>query len=120
MGTYCPQHMQLYHLLTQWVEQEASESDKGFFKRMKAKGIAFVPVRREAKEESIPLLAKWEQAFIEAQKDGLPILHYTNPITGENDLTMIVFDNRLLKATSERANTLSGKAYNHVQTETEL
>ena len=34
-GTYCPQHMQLYHLLMQWVEQEAAESDKGFFKRMK-------------------------------------------------------------------------------------
>lgn len=119
-GTYCPQHMQLYNLLVQWVEQEAAESDKGFFKRMKARGVAFVPVRREAKEESAPLLAKWEQAFAEAKKDGLPIIHYKNPITGENDLTMIVFDNRLLRTSSERANTLSGKAYNHIQTETEL
>ena len=38
-GTYSPQHMQLYHLLLQWVEQEAAENDKGFFKRMKKKGF---------------------------------------------------------------------------------
>ena len=119
-GTYCPQHMQLYHLLMQWIDQEAAENDKGFFKRMKKKGVSFIPVRRQEKEATHPLLMKWEQAFIEAEKDGLPILHYRNPLTGENDLTMIVFDNRILNVQSERANTLSGKAYEDMKTETEL
>ena len=104
----------------QWIDQEAAENDKGFFKRMKKKGVSFIPVRREEKQQTDPLMMKWEQAFIEAQKDGLPILHYRNPITGENDLTMIVFDNRLLNIQSERANTLSGKTYEDMKTETEL
>ena len=68
--------MQLYHLLMQWIDQEAAENDKGFFKRMKKKGVSFIPVRREEKQQTDPLMMKWEQAFIEAQKDGLPILHY--------------------------------------------
>ena len=119
-GTYCPQHMQLYHFLMTWIEQEAAESDKGFFKRMKAKGVAFVPIRREEVSHQDPLIHKWEQAFIEAQKDGLPIVHYKNPITGENDITMIVFDNRILRSTPERANTLSGRSYVDKAQETEV
>ena len=110
--------MQLYHLLMQWIDQKAAENDKGFFKRMKRKGChSYLFVVRKTDD---PLMMKWEQAFIEAQKDGLPILHYRNPITGENDLTMIVFDNRLLNIQSERANTLSGKTYEDMKTETEL
>ena len=66
------------------------------------------------------LMVKWEQAFIEAQKDGIPIVHYKNPITGENDITMIVFDNRILQSTIERANTISGKAFVESQPETEV
>ena len=30
-GTYCPQAMQLYHLLQEWMEQEAQEDERGFF-----------------------------------------------------------------------------------------
>ena len=67
-----------------------------------------------------PLMQKWEQAFIEAKKDGLPIVHYTNPVTGENDITMIVFDNRILRSTPERANTLSGKSFIDNTQETEV
>ncbi len=118
-GTYCPQHMQLYHLLMQWIDQEAAENDKGFFKRMKKKGVSFIPVRREERVHTHPIMQKWEQAFIEAKKDGIPIMHYRNPLTGENDLTILVFDNRLLQAVPERANTLSGVAYEDVAGEAE-
>ena len=110
-GTYSPQHMQLYHLLLQWVEQEAAENDKGFFKRMKKKGVSFIPIRIEEVVQTNPLLNKWSEAFMEAEKDGIPIMHYKNPITGENDLSIMVFDNRTLNATFERADTLDGKAY---------
>jgi len=44
---------------------------------------------------------------MEAQKDGIPIVHYRNPITGDNDITMLVFDNRVLQATMPSDNTLS-------------
>ena len=99
-GTYCPQHMQLYHLLQEWVQQEES-NDKGFFKSMKKKGIAFIPVvKSENKENLPPLIQKWNPVFAEAAKDpGITIAHYKNPETGENDITTIVFDNRILKTT---------------------
>ena len=103
----------------QWIDQEAAENDKGFFKRMKKKGVSFIPVRREERVHTHPIMQKWEQAFIEAKKDGIPIMHYRNPITGENDLTILVFDNRMLQAVPERANTLSGVAYEDVAGEAE-
>ena len=105
-GTYCPQHLMLYHKLMEWIELEEAESDPGFFSRLKKKGVAFVPVKRGPKKEEHPLIVKWTPAFIEAQKDGLPIVHYKNPITGENDITMIVFDNRVLQATAPTGNVL--------------
>ena len=117
-GTYSPQHMQLYHLLLQWVEQEAAENDKGFFKRMKKKGVSFIPIRREEVVQTDPLLNKWSEAFMEAEKDGIPIMHFKNPGCpncgygkGQNDVTFMMFDNRTLNATFERADTMDGKAY---------
>ena len=105
-GTYCPQAMQLYHLLQEWMEQEAQEDERGFFKAMRKKGVKFVPIKNGPKKEESPLIVKWTPAFIEAQRDGLPIIHYKNPITGENDITMIVFDNRLLANTMPQNTTL--------------
>lgn len=106
-GTYCPQAMQLYHLLQEWMEQEAQEDERGFFKAMRKKGVKFVPIKKGPKKQQSPLIVKWTPAFIEAQRDGLPIIHYKNPVTGENDITMIVFDNRLL-ANSMPQNTTLG------------
>ena len=121
-GTYCPQHMQLYHLLIQWIEQETSENDKGFFKRMKKKGVSFIPIRREEVVQTNPLLNKWAEAFMEAEKDGIPIMHFKSPGCpkcghgeGENDLTIQIFDNRMLQATYEKADTISGKSYDTIQ-----
>ena len=95
-GTYCPQHLMLYHKLMEWIELEEAESDPGFFSRLK-KRSCFRSCKAWPEEEEHPLIVKWTPAFIEAQKDGLPIVHYKNPITGENDITMIVFDNRVLQ-----------------------
>jgi len=105
-GTYCPQAMQLYHLLQEWMEQEAQENERGFFKAMKKKGVKFVPIIKGPKKQEHPLIVKWTPAFIEAQRDGIPIVHYKNPITGENDITMLVFDNRVLQNTMPQNTTL--------------
>ena len=40
-------------------------------------------------------------------KDGIQLVHYKNPITKENDITMLVFDNRVLAQTAPRTNTMS-------------
>ena len=92
----------------EWIEQEAIESDKGFFKRLKKKGVAFIPVKRSHQKAEHPLIVKWEQAFIEAKKDGIPIMHYKNPVTGKNDITLLIFDNRVLEATMPQGTTIAG------------
>lgn len=104
-GTYCPQHLMLYHKLMEWLEQE-EEEDPGFFSRMAKKGVAFVPIVRQPKIEEHPLIVKWTPVFREAMKDGIQIVHYTNPVTNENDITMLVFDNRVLQNTAPRGNSM--------------
>ena len=96
----------LYHNLMEWMEQEEAEADPNFFQRMK-KGVAFVPIRKQTRNQSITLITEYTPVFIELQKDGIPVHHYRNPVTGENDITMVVFDNRVLKATAPTGNTLS-------------
>tara|TARA_B100000073_G_C23565049_1_gene505704 strand:- start:441 stop:788 length:348 start_codon:yes stop_codon:yes gene_type:complete len=81
------------------MEQEESEHERGFFKQMKKKGVSFIPIKKSPKPEEHPLIVKWTPAFIEAQKDGIPIQHYRNPVTGENDITILIFDNRMLANT---------------------
>jgi len=105
-GTYCPQHMMLYHNLMEWIDQE-EEEDPGFFTKMAKKGVAFVPIIRPAPKEEHPLIVKWTPIFQEALRDGIQILHYKNPISMENDITMLVFDNRVLAQTAPRQNTMS-------------
>ena len=106
-GTYCPQHLMLYHNLMEWLEQEEAEADPGFFSRMAKRGIAFVPIKRADKKPEHPLIVKWTPVFLEAQKDGIQIQHYRNPITGENDITTLVFDNRVLQATAPTGTKLA-------------
>ena len=119
-GTYCPQHMQLYHLLTEWVEQEESK-DSGFFKNMKKRGIAFVPVvKKKNTGNQHPLISKWNPVFEEALRDpGISVSHYKNPETGENDITTIVFDNRILQTTPIRGQSLDSSYVIETATEQE-
>jgi hypothetical protein len=97
-GTYSPQALQLYKLLLDWMEQEEREHERGFFRQMKKKGVSFIPIKKSPKLPQHPLLQKWEEAFMEAQKDGIPIMRYYDD-TGSNHLTMLVFDMALLNRT---------------------
>tara|TARA_B100000287_G_scaffold314700_1_gene298205 strand:+ start:3463 stop:4221 length:759 start_codon:yes stop_codon:yes gene_type:complete len=106
-STYCPQHMMLFHKLNEWLEQEEAEADPNFFQKLAKKGVALVPVKKSPKKEEHPLIVKWTPVFMEARKDGIPVVHYRNPVTGDNDITMLVFDNRVLQATMPSDNTLS-------------
>ena len=114
-GTYCPQHLMLYHNLLEWLEQEDAESDPNFFSRMAKKGVAFIPIKRQKPQETEhPLIVKYTPVFIEMQKDGIPMMHFTSPGCpncghgkGQNDITIPIFDNRLLQSTAPTGNTLS-------------
>ena len=48
------------------------------------------------------MLEKYEPFFAELEKDsrktkGINLMHYTNPMTNQNDMTMIVFDLRIFQ-----------------------
>ena len=106
-GTYCPEHLHLYHLLCKW-ELEADKDHnktKTGMKEMLKKGVSTiaVPISIIKKKDNTPeLLKKYEPFFVELEKDskvqpGISLLHYKNPETGINDVTMIVFDLRLFQ-----------------------
>tara|TARA_R110001592_G_scaffold32591_4_gene114018 strand:+ start:2116 stop:3105 length:990 start_codon:yes stop_codon:yes gene_type:complete len=106
-GTYCPEHLHLYHLLCKW-EAEADKDHnktKTGMREMVRKGVSTiaVPISIIKKKDNTPeLLQKYEPFFVELEKDskaqpGISLLHYKNPETGINDVTMIVFDLRLFQ-----------------------
>jgi len=106
-GTYCPEHLHLYHLLCKWeseAEKERSQT-KGGMKEMVKKGVSTVaiPIAIIKKKDNTPeFLTKYEPFFAELNKDskthsGINILHYKNPETKLNDVTMVVFDLRLFQ-----------------------
>ena len=106
-GTYCPEHLHLYHLLCKW-ESEADKDHnktKGGMREMVRKGVSTVavPISIVKKKDNTPeLLKKYEPFFMQLEKDskkypGINLLHYKNPETGINDVTMIVFDLRLFQ-----------------------
>ena len=106
-GTYCPEHLHLYHLLCKWEAEADKEHNKTKtgMKEMVKKGVSTiaVPISIIKKKDNTPeLLKKYEPFFVELEKDsksqpGISLLHYKNPETGINDVTMIVFDLRLFQ-----------------------
>jgi len=106
-GTYCPEHLHLYHLLCKWETEFEKDRTKtrGGMKEMVKKGVSTVavPIAIIKKKDNTPeFLNKYEPFFIELEKDskrqqGINILHYKNPATGLNDVTMVVFDLRLFQ-----------------------
>ena len=106
-GTYCPEHLHLYHLLCKWEAEADKEHNKTKtgMKEMVKKGVSTiaVPISIIKKKDNTPeLLQKYEPFFVELEKDsknqqGISLLHYKNPETGINDVTMIVFDLRLFQ-----------------------
>lgn len=106
-GTYCPEHLHLYHLLCKWesdADKDHNKTSMGM-KEMVKKGVSTVavPIAVVKKKDNTPeLLKKYEPFFMQLEKDskaynGINLLHYKNPETGINDVTMIVFDLRLFQ-----------------------
>ena len=102
-GTYCPEHLHLYHLLCKWEREEEKEEEmsSGTLKSKLKKGVSTVAVpitTLKKKDNTPPILAKYEQFFAMLKQDNIPITHFTNSATGMNDLVMIVFDMRQFQA----------------------
>jgi len=106
-GTYCPEHLHLYHLLCKWEAEQEKErgKTKGGMREMVKKGVSTVavPISIVKKKDNTPeFLSKYEPFFIELERDskahsGISILHYKNPETKLNDVTMVIFDLRLFQ-----------------------
>ena len=106
-GTYCPEHMHLFHLLCKW-ETEQDRMDESNPKRLRDRvkqgvSIVTVPIATMTKKDPTPtMLKKYEPFFAELEKDsrktkGINVNHYTNPLTGQNDITTVSFDLRIFQ-----------------------
>ena len=106
-GTYCPEHLHLYHLLCKWEDEQEAERSKSKrgMKDMVKKGVSTVaiPISIVKKKNNTPeMLEKYEPFFEMLDKDskttkGISLLHYKNPDSGLNDITMVVFDLRMFQ-----------------------
>ena len=107
-GTYCPEHLHLYHLLCKWEAEEEKEAElrPSRFRDKVKKGVSIVSVPVAAVTASQgpqhPLITKYEPFFADISADarkskGINMQHYVNPETGENDITTITFDMRMFQ-----------------------
>tara|TARA_R100000152_G_C6772071_1_gene198813 strand:+ start:582 stop:1535 length:954 start_codon:yes stop_codon:yes gene_type:complete len=113
-GTYCPEHLHLYHLLCKWEAEEDKQNEMNPSRlRDKVKrgvSIVTVPVASIKKKDPTPaMLQKYEPFFAELERDsgktkGISVLHYSNPVTKQNDVTMVVFDLRIFQHEMEQMN----------------
>lgn len=113
-GTYCPEHLHLYHLLCKWEAEEdkMSEANPRRLRDRMKKGVSMVTVpvaAVKAKDPTPSFLQKYEPFFAELEKDskktkGISIMYYENPATGLNDVTMIAFDLRIFQQELAMAN----------------
>lgn len=111
-GTYCPEHLHLYHLLCRWEEEEnrINEENPSRLRDRVKRGVSIVsiPVASIKKKDPTPeMLQKYEPFFAELQKDskktkGIDILYYQNPVTKQNDVTMVIFDLRIFQHEMEQ------------------
>lgn len=73
-GTYCPQHLMLYHKLSEWLIEEDAEADPRLLTKMMKRGITYIPVVKKRKQPEPALVQKWEPVMLEARNDGIPVL----------------------------------------------
>ncbi len=113
-GTYCPEHLHLYHLLTKWEAEEDKQNEMNP-RRLRDKvkrGVSIVTVPVAAvrtKEVMPPLVVKYEPWFDELMRDAgrtkaIRIERFDNPLSGENDLVQVTFDSRYMRWEMEQAN----------------
>jgi len=106
-GTYCPEHLHLYHLLCKWEaeDEKVREANPRRLRDQVKRGVSIVtvPVSAVAKKDPTPtMLKKYEPFFAELDKDsrktkGINVWHIENPITGQNDITTVSFDLRIFE-----------------------
>jgi len=107
-ATYCPEHLHLYHLLCKWEAEQDREDEMrpNRFRDKVRKGVSIVsvPVAAVAGSSSLPhpLITKYEPFFADISVDarktkGITMQHYSNPVTGDNDITTITFDMRMFQ-----------------------
>ena len=121
-GTYCPEHLHLYHLLTKWEKEEEAEeeAETGTLKAKLRKGVSLVavPVSSIKKRDNTPpILTKYEPFFDMLKKDNIPITHMSNVATGMNDLVVVVFDMRQFNAGNNTRLLFDALAINQMQQE---
>jgi len=120
-GTYCPEHLHLYHLLCKWEEEEERErrDNPSSVRDRVRRGVSTVAIPAsivKKKDEDPQFLKKYEPFFAELEKDskrhsGINILHYSNPVTGLNDVTMVVFDLRIFQHELEQMEASAADAF---------
>jgi hypothetical protein len=74
-GTYCPEHLHLYHLLCKWESEADKDHNKTRtgMKEMVKKGVSTVavPISIVKKKDNTPeFLKKYEPFFVELEKDS--------------------------------------------------
>lgn len=124
-GTYCPEHLHLYHLLCKWETQQDKDDElkPSYFKDKVNKGVSLVtvPVSTMAgTTATLPeLVQKYEPFFQEIEKDsmkskGINVWHVPNPETGLNDITMIQFDMRMFQKEEVQQQVAAQQAFQTV------
>ncbi len=119
-GTYCPEHLHLYHLLTKWEKEEEKEEEAntGTLRAKLKKGVSTVAVpisSLKRKDNTPPTLVKYEPFFEMLKKDNIPVTHFANSATGTNDLVMVVFDMRQFQAGSNSRMLFDALAMHQLQ-----
>tara|TARA_R100001015_G_scaffold12318_1_gene5199 strand:- start:3500 stop:4486 length:987 start_codon:yes stop_codon:yes gene_type:complete len=95
-GTYCPEHLHLYHLLTKWekAEQEEESGSTSSLKNKLNKGVSMVtvPVAGFAmKDNTPPSLAPYEPFFNMVKQDNIPVVRLKNA-AGQDEQVIVIFD----------------------------
>ena len=106
-GTYCPEHLHLFHLLCKWEaeEEKVRENNPRRLRDHVKRGVSVVTVPVASitrKDPTPPMLEKYEPFFQQLMQDakktkGINIIHYQNPVNKQNDVTMVVFDLRIFE-----------------------
>ena len=124
-GTYCPEHLHLYHLLCKWeaAEEKENEMRPSRFKDKVKKGVRLVTIPVSSLQTNDPkapdLVQKYEPFFQEIEKDsnrtkGINVWHIPNPDTGSNDITMVQFDMRMFQKEAQEQQLAAQQAFNTV------
>lgn len=124
-GTYCPEHLHLYHLLCKWeAEQDREDEMKpSRFKDKVKKGVSIVTVPVTAVQSNEPplpeMVQKYEPFFQEIEKDstrtkGINVWHIPDPDTGMNNITLIGFDMRMFQKEAQEQALATQQAFSAV------